>query len=376
MPKEITHILLAEKIRGSWQTTKKEIGLLLQKYPQFFNLGSISPDIFFYDLPLPWENKEQIFGLSWGNAIHGTEGENTMAHIYAMADILQDKKLQIPLRKNLSPEEKEKLAVFAMGYLTHVALDTTLHPIVYYFSGNYYAPEKEGKRLSETRHRAIETLLDLWLLEKEKKDLKEYSLKKKAYVEKKDRILITKFYTLSLRMAFGLEKNPQNMAKRILYPNYIENDPLCHTVDRSFKKQYFFNKCFHNRILAKLAFFINKQKKDLLSEFTALYYPERNYSSYQKNSLRPLDLSKFQRYFNPLTNQENFIDYQKITSQVILKAIRYILAFYELWQNGISEKVKKILNGPSLNVGLPAIPTSQMKHFSPLAITGNFEFLT
>ena len=59
-------------------------------------------------------------------------------------EILQNENLSEKLlrknEKSLTADQKDMLMAFALGYLTHAAVDMALHPLVYYFSGNYYDP--------------------------------------------------------------------------------------------------------------------------------------------------------------------------------------------------------------------------------------------
>lgn len=52
---------------------------------------------------------------------------------------------------------------FIAGAITHVAVDATFHPLIYYFGGDTDVPSNQAARAT-TRHRRLETALDLHFL--------------------------------------------------------------------------------------------------------------------------------------------------------------------------------------------------------------------
>ncbi len=386
MPKEMTHIVLAEEacqVLGNTSPRhnkgRREIATLLREQRNAYYFGSVAPDIFFYDIAFPLENKKCPRGGDWGNAIHGTRGENTMAHIFAMAHILNESRLQASLGyRNGMPEKHRKLCLaFAMGYLTHVALDTVLHPIVYYFSGNYYAPEPTAKKWSETRHRTIESLLDLLVLERTHRTFTELNTPVLVKMSAKQQKVVLGFFTLALRMAFGNESTPAIPGDRWFQPrDNIYTDPLYKTVKRGTIKQRILNRLFRIRVAGKSALLLNRKNRDKFSEFSTLMYPARTYTAYLKKWRNPLDLYALQHFRNPLTNQEKKISFADLSKRSLARCRRYLVAFDRLVNHLEQEAaLKKILNGPSLNNARPGVPTKEMQFFAPLPLNGNFEIV-
>ena len=217
----------------------REIYFLFEKYPEPLYFGSVSPDIFYYDIRMPWEFRIKNRGLIWGELIHGTHGENSLAHVLAMLEILNDAKAQAPLSPNrtLTREERGALLLFALGYLSHVALDTILHPIVYYYSGNYYAEDRAEKLRAEARHRAVETVFDLYNLDSVGQDLRQFRGLKKISLPRQFRDPILGFYTLSLLRAWpNLARDEFGAAGAI--PANIYKHPLFKIALRSYKNRF------------------------------------------------------------------------------------------------------------------------------------------
>lgn len=145
MPKELTHWQVARAVfEGGLPAPLKT---MLQDHLPLYYLGAVAHDIPFYDLTEPAEaSLERV-----GNLLHGVNGENTLV---PLLDILGTA---------LEQEEPEPFLSFFLGMLTHFFADSTFHPAVYYFSGNYFDPDPTKRGKTIFRHRLLETGMDLWL---------------------------------------------------------------------------------------------------------------------------------------------------------------------------------------------------------------------
>lgn len=135
MPKENTHLHFAEKTRKM----NPELANLIDKNLNYFRLGSVTPDAFFYS-----KNKA-VFDIS--DHLHGKEGNLTNKFIFDLLD---------HAKKN----RNEKLLVFMLGYITHCCLDIIFHPVIFYLTGNYHSKDFEKKEKAVYQHRRFEVLLD------------------------------------------------------------------------------------------------------------------------------------------------------------------------------------------------------------------------
>ena len=137
MPKENTHLyfahqLIAETEQIEWKRVTKE-------NMQAYYLGSVMPDTFYYS------PKERVRSVS--EILHGRHGELTNTLVFDLLDQARERQSEVDL-------------AFALGYLTHAALDITFHPLIYFLSGNYFDEDK-GRRLEAMyMHRHLETYLD------------------------------------------------------------------------------------------------------------------------------------------------------------------------------------------------------------------------
>ena len=84
-----------------------------------------------------------------GSFIHGAFGNNPLKFLKAALDIAKQK-------------ESQAAKAFIYGMITHYAVDASFHPLVYYFTGNYYSEDPAEENLTRIRHRRLEVYLDSW----------------------------------------------------------------------------------------------------------------------------------------------------------------------------------------------------------------------
>src|SRR4030042_3716187 len=104
MPKENTHLYFANKI--SEKIENMDLKSAIKENLDYFYLGSITPDVFFYG-----KNKK-------------TTDVSEFFHKEGAIDYVKENIAQNP--------------VFSLGILTHIILDDIFHPIIESSSGDYY----------------------------------------------------------------------------------------------------------------------------------------------------------------------------------------------------------------------------------------------
>ncbi len=135
----------------------KEIKTACDAYPNYARLGSIGPDIPYFERPVEG-------GIKMFLDIH--------VPITPSAYLLHSKapnvfavnlfRLVLADRTDLTAEKRAnlKLLAFSVGYLTHIATDHIIHPFVNSNSGKYYVSDE-----NKVRHRMIEIYQDVHLFE-------------------------------------------------------------------------------------------------------------------------------------------------------------------------------------------------------------------
>ncbi len=151
MPREIVHWSVAhdvaQRLEGDVPGGPQMSQLLdyCRKFPHALLLGSVAHDApYYYRMGgTPFEKVSEV--------LHGRSGQNTFA---PMAEAI--------LAASQVPDEHLRgcLMSFMLGMLTHYACDVVFHPVVNYFTGNYYHEDPEKREEARRRHRLFETYLD------------------------------------------------------------------------------------------------------------------------------------------------------------------------------------------------------------------------
>ncbi|MDR3640802.1 MAG: zinc dependent phospholipase C family protein [Humidesulfovibrio sp.] len=142
MPKEIVHWMVAA--RTAELLSDGPFGPALSRCPNGLRLGAVYHDALFY---LRGEHPEGMKTLP--HRLHGSHGEDSF-------DLMRLQAAHLHTRKN------EPLpTAFFVGLASHIFADATLHPMVYFFTGNYYDTDEKRRTGAVRRHRSLECLLDM-----------------------------------------------------------------------------------------------------------------------------------------------------------------------------------------------------------------------
>ena len=349
MPKEITHCLFVEEVIHQVDLKNsygEQVSKLLEKHPQYIYCGSVGPDIPYYDINI--FGKLTCAGEPWGDLIHGQNGEDNSLYLRESALLLRDMK----------PEVHEKCLAFMLGYLSHIALDRTLHPFVYHYAGNYYHTDLAARKNSIFKHRIIETSLDLFLLSMKKTTLNKYGLNDKLNLSTAD---MSDIFAMLAKSLGGCDSELNNV------------EPIQKMYIRAFKKQKLFVKLFQKPFLKNILFITNKFTKFSVKTYSSLFYPSDQYEGYLKKK-NMFDIRKLTSYRDPVTNHMlkfNFSNKYKEAEELTIK----------LWQTYcdlVYDKINindfhKVFKGYSLNNGYINKPVKDMKYYNPLHVNGNFK---
>ncbi|WP_045220661.1 zinc dependent phospholipase C family protein [Desulfonatronum thioautotrophicum] len=139
MPKENTHLWFARRLREGMPASEEGclVGKIVRDEPLLFSLGAIIPDAFFYH---PRSRGRRLAGI-----FHGSDP--------TMRDDIFSRAVH---QSGDDPTGRSK--AFVLGYLSHVALDQAMHPVVNALSGK--RPGQASTRASIALHRLVETALD------------------------------------------------------------------------------------------------------------------------------------------------------------------------------------------------------------------------
>ncbi len=148
MPSHISHALLVEEsIDNTGGFSGKALRRNISADPvlrKIAVLGAQGPDIFLHN------HRRKPRGFRYGAILH-RKGN---------ADVLVDLALQS--RGEMPPPERDEVAAFALGYLSHVWMDRLCHPYINYHAGWRNAPDRHSDR--PWMHAFLERIIDVQLL--------------------------------------------------------------------------------------------------------------------------------------------------------------------------------------------------------------------
>lgn len=149
MPKEITHWIIATNatthIRDSYLKS------VIQNNFAPYLVGAIAWDIPYYS-----SGKHSRIFTAKADELHIVNTRNGWKPI---ANLVR------PYVDNETGAMPDFLFSLLMGCITHVIIDSRFHPLIYYFTGNYYDQNLKLRNEAVFRHRQMEAHLDLFFQE-------------------------------------------------------------------------------------------------------------------------------------------------------------------------------------------------------------------
>jgi hypothetical protein len=229
---------------------------------------------------------------------------------------------------------------------------------------------------AEARHRAIETVLDLYNLARLDSDLNRYRAKQKVTLPEKWRDLVLAFYTRGILSAWP-EVAKKEFGAVDAVGLEVRTHPFFKVVKRCYKKQNQFNRLFRHAAVARSGLWYNHRRKDKLHYNSSLLYPAVSYREYLASHKREsFKISDLKLYRDPVTNCEKTISPEQLTKRALARTHAFYRAAWS-YAHGVENlpQARRVLKGYSLNNGRVGVPTRAMQHFSPLAIDGNFRYV-
>jgi len=142
MPKELIHFKIAERTADLLRETR--FASCLDAHPHGLLLGSVFHDALFYGVTPSAIPLEKLT-----HKLHGADGQDTFTLIRLQAE------------HAASAKDKTLPSAMLVGMISHVFADAIMHPLVWHFTGDYYAADKGGRSRARQRHRAMESLMDM-----------------------------------------------------------------------------------------------------------------------------------------------------------------------------------------------------------------------
>ncbi|WP_125153416.1 zinc dependent phospholipase C family protein [Clostridium rectalis] len=140
MPDAWTHILGAKDVLN--RIDNNEYKRIIEKNIKIFNLAAQGPDLFTYYLTLFPNRRKKLKNL--GELLHTSKtGDFIIYNIKWAKGKKEDESFNI-------------IFTYLMGFITHYALDISIHPYIYYFGG-VYNKERSHTKKYDVYHKRLET---------------------------------------------------------------------------------------------------------------------------------------------------------------------------------------------------------------------------
>lgn len=316
MPREITHWKVAEETAKKLKNTIYEKALLENR--NCLMIGAVFHDCMYYSL-----KKTQYSIWADPDILHGVNGEDTYHIIRCILNYCLSQK-----------EGRLSVMAFLVGIISHIHADIIFHPLVNYFSGNYYSSDKKIRTLSIQNYRRLETLIDMFFCQNIE-EVKRYSLKRylrqselpirellcwmKHYSDNEVSGLVVKDYEFAFRVFTLVEF----LSKRTLFTEFFVR----------------FEQTMPNSIREIAALFYYRRLEDYLPRISGKL-----------------------KYRNPLTGVIFLDDLQELFWRSVETTVEMCteLAPFVGDTRFIDFKHK----GPSMDTGVEAVPVCEMKYFS------------
>ena len=159
MPASIAHMLISRRVRNRLDQSAdtKKIAEVLKKHPEYMELGSQGPD-------LPYFRPKSVIdpNLPLGIDSRSYQLHSKDPNIFPLKMIEVIGRESNPQIENDWEDSDDCKFSFMCGFLTHVAADQTIHPIVNCISGSYY-----HDKAARIEHKNCEMHQDLYILSQE-----------------------------------------------------------------------------------------------------------------------------------------------------------------------------------------------------------------
>lgn len=191
MPNIITHALFAQDLLNKFDAPS------LNERTHLFQAGANGPDfLFFHNVPFPKTLRPTPLRKIAGELHQGHVNE-----FYASA--LES------IRNEKNPDIREDMTAYACGHLAHWALDSVVHPYVYYKTGNC-----SGR--SSWNHHRYESLLDAIMLKvKKNQTIQGFDASRIADCSMEEARAVSRIYVPAVRRIFSMEIEPHQILESL-----------------------------------------------------------------------------------------------------------------------------------------------------------------
>lgn len=334
MPKELTHIVFADKVAAA--LPGRACGRLAgtpERSRDLYRFGAIAPDTLFYEVLVP--GFDRSYG-HWGDVIHGGGGEDTGRPMVELLGCL---------RAGAQGGDADGILAFACGFLTHMALDATFHPWVYRISGQYYDRDPSARAEARLRHRLVESWLDLWVARRDRDRRRDGT----GHGGALGRIAANGRANLDALDAYG----------RAFRAAWRIDADVCAYLRRFYRVQIRLVTLFPKAGLARRLVALDRVAGGRMTAFVGLFHPPAD-------ACVPSRIAGLRGFVHPVTGERVEGGLEAMFARAESLALDWLEAADAFLQGGAASDLASALGGISLDLGLPRCPASAARHFDPV----------
>ena len=322
MPRDLTHIMLADDIRNNLPAEMRQCAAA---HESVYHMGAISHDCFLFGPESKLSTK-----------MHGGFGDDTRDLVVTMLD---------DIRKEKDPRRQAGKKAFVYGFLTHSAVDSVFHPFIYSVSGSQVRennPEKADVKHAQTRHRYVETWLDVHFLKQKKQHLNIFKPLKTIIDDHKSREAAADFFCRCYQKTFDVDHD--------LTPVYKGSLAVQAFISRVTRNQAM------GKALRRLDNFLEGRLGMAVSGF------------YQQDRQMPSELKDFTSFKHPVTGQTVHKSLSDLTQDAVRRGVDFIQAADQYIKDGNKKQFLKSVPNFNLDTGIENTKLSDIKQTEPLSI--------
>jgi hypothetical protein len=322
MPKERSHLLIAREILG--RLNNAALRQLIERHAAAYYLGAIIPDLKNYDL------FGRVEFAHVADFIHDLVETKNSGLIFQMLSKLKQEAVI-----------SEELMVFILGYITHAVSDAIFHPLVYYFTGNYYDSDPRQRARSLAAHIAFETLLELALFRSAGETLADFEPAQLCQLTLSRRRAIFRYFARILSEECNEKEEKLFLALNRSYPIFL-------IISRWFPRPLYYH-------LARFASLLSFGR---LRKYIGFFHPPR------LKVLAPLFTEPVE-FKHPFTGENITTSVESLKDQAIRLGVSCLNTAYAVCLGALSlEQLQALLENKNMNTGT-RLPASQLKYCSP-----------
>ncbi len=330
MPREFVHWWVVDTATA--RLSPSPVKQLLQENRAAVLLGAMAPDAPYYYRLGTLHAVEKV-----AEAIHGYFGNDTRDSVRKIIATAAQAPLHEPLQQAL---HRRATAAMVLGLISHLVTDSIFHPMIFYFSGDYYHPDRKQRLIARRRHRVLEVFLD--------RAMREQSLWVKE----------TSMLELFQKADSSLSQTWRQLDQSL--PAQLDNGGEFTFWRSAFQQMALLQRAFANPLLGHIFSGLRTLAPGKLGCLAALF-------AYQ-GFRAPLSFADALEFRNPVTGEERRATLLELLEQATAMCCQIYSTITMSSDNQLTnvEAALEPFGGVSLNYGLPNVTSQNAQHYAPI----------